>query len=65
MSRHIDRQGQWSLRRRERGEARVMSYEYLSEARAKRIAKDKTKEAKGKRKRGCPLKNWSQNHGGL
>jgi hypothetical protein len=53
------------LEKERKGEARVMSYEDLSEARAKRVAKDKTKEAKGKTKRGCPLKKWSQNHRGL
>lgn len=39
------------------GKAKVMSYEDLEEARAKRAAKDKATAAKGKGKRGRPRKN--------
>ena len=38
------------------GKAKVMSYEDLEEARAKRVVKDATKEAKGKGKRGRKCK---------
>jgi len=39
------------------GKAKVMSYEDLEVARAKRVAKDSTQAAKGKRKRGRKSKN--------
>jgi hypothetical protein len=39
------------------GKAKVMSYEDLEEARAKRAEKEAAKEAKGKRKRGQKRKN--------
>jgi hypothetical protein len=39
------------------GKAKVMSYEDLKEARAKRVIKDAAKEAKGKGKRGWKRKS--------
>jgi len=39
------------------GKAKVMSYEDLEEARAKRVVKDAVKEAKGKGKRGRKRKS--------
>jgi hypothetical protein len=46
------------------GKAKVMSYEHLVEARAKRIVKDSTQAVKGKGKRGRKRKNSLPEEGG-